>query len=118
VSILTSVKKSLGIAAEQEEFDVDIIMFINSIFVILHHLGIGPNNGFQIQDAVPTWTDYVGSSPLMNIIPTYVSLRVRMLFDPPTTSYLQEAMKNQIDEMEWRISVDRENSLPPEVTTP
>lgn len=107
-SILTSVKKILGIAEDYEAFDVDILMHINSVFSILNQLGIGPTNGFMIEDAVATWDDFIPDDPRLNTVKTYVCLRVRLLFDPPTTSYLITALETQFKELEWRLSVIRE----------
>lgn len=112
-SILDSVKKVLGIDKEYDAFDVDILMHINSVFATLNQLGVGPEAGYSIEDASPTWSDYLGDDLRLNNVKTYVYLRVRMLFDPPTTSYLLDAMKQQIQEQEWRINVTRENDLPP-----
>lgn len=107
-SILTSTKKILGIDADYTAFDVDIIMHINTVFSVLNQLGIGPENGFVIEDATATWDTFLGADPLLNSVKTYVYLRVRLLFDPPTTSFLLAAMKEQYQELEWRLNVKRE----------
>jgi hypothetical protein len=107
-SILTSVKKILGIAEDYEAFDVDILMHINSVFSTLNQLGIGPADGFMIEDASATWDDFIPDDPRFNSVKTYVCLRVRLLFDPPTTSYLITALENQFRELEWRLNVVRE----------
>lgn len=111
-SILISTKKVLGIGPDDTSFDLDIITHINSAFVNLYQLGIGPVNGFMIEDAEPKWNDFISSDPMLlpylNLIKTCVILRVRMLFDPPTTSYLINAMEKQIAEHEWRLSAGRE----------
>lgn len=117
-SILTSIKKILGIEAEYTAFDIDILMYTNSVFSTLNQLGIGPENGFSIEDATPTWDAFLGNDLSLNPVKTYVSLRVRLLFDPPTTSYLMDAIKQQIQELEWRLNVQREgvswiNPMPP-----
>jgi hypothetical protein len=109
-SILLSVKKILGLPEDYTAFDFDVITHINSVFVTLNDLGIGPDNGFMIEDDVPTWSEFVGEDPRQNSVRTYVSLRVRMLFDPPTTSYLINAMNEQIKELEWRLNTRREES--------
>lgn len=121
-SILTTTKKVLGIDASYTAFDVDITMHINTVFSTLNQLGIGPENGFAIEDATPTWDAFLGNDPRMNSVKTYVYLRVRLLFDPPTTSYLIDAMKQQLQELEWRISALREsyawvNPNPPTIPT-
>lgn len=109
-SILNSTKKALGLASEYEAFDPDIIMHINSVFSTLHQLGVGPDEGFMIQDDVPTWATFLGNDPRLNHIKTYVFLRVRMLFDPPSLGYVIDAMKEQIKELEWRINAQREET--------
>ena len=110
VSILNSTKKILGIEEDYTAFDSDIIIHINSVFVTLNQLGIGPENGFAIEDAMPMWGDFLGADPRMNSVKTYVYLRVRLLFDPPSTSYLINSMKEQVQELEWRLNVYREGA--------
>ena len=107
-SILESTKKILGIDAGYVVFDQDIIMHINSVFSTLEQLGIGPVDGYMIEDNVSTWEDFIGLDNRLNAVKTYVYLRVRMLFDPPQTSYHLTAIKEQITELEWRLNVKRE----------
>lgn len=107
-SILKSTKKILGIEAEYDAFDLDVITHINSVFVTLNDLGIGPNEGFMIEDDDALWADFLGSDPRLNSVKSYVYLRVRLLFDPPTSSYLITALNEQVKELEWRINVGRE----------
>ncbi len=107
-SILTSTKKVLGIEAAYTAFDVDITMHINSIFSVLTQLGVGPVNGFMISDAVATWDQFLGVDRNLNSVKTYMFLRVRVLFDPPTTPFLINAMQEQIKELEWRLNAHRE----------
>jgi hypothetical protein len=110
-SILTSTKKILGIAEDYTVFDLDIITHINTAFSTLTQLGVGPAQGFMIEDASPTWTDFIGAEDLQyNSVKSYVFLRVRHLFDPPTTSYLIAATERQIEEFEWRLNVHREET--------
>ena len=104
-SILTSVKKQLGIAEEYTHFDPDIIMHINSAFSILNQLGVGPPDGFSISDDSSDWTDFIGDSKNLELVKTYVGLKVRLIFDPPTSSAVMEAIKQNLAELEWRISV-------------
>lgn len=106
-SILNSTKKILGIEADYTAFDVDIMMHINSIFAVLHQIGIGPEEGFTIVDDGAVWSDFITDNR-QNSVKTYVYLRVRLLFDPPTTSFHQEALKQQYQELEWRLNVVRE----------
>lgn len=108
-SILDSTKKILGIEAEYTAFDLDIMTHINSIFSILHQLGIGPASGFRIDDNGSVWSDFVDDDRMISV-KTYVFLRVRLLFDPPTTSFHQAALKEQYQELEWRLNVVREGN--------
>lgn len=111
-SILDGTKKALGVHADYDVFDPDIIMHINTVFSTLHQLGIGPIEGFFIEDAAPTWTDFLGGTDArLNSVKSYMYLKVRMLFDPPTTSYLINAMKEQAEEIEWRLNVVREGDV-------
>lgn len=104
-SILTSVKKMLGIPEEYEQFDMDIIMHINSVFMILTQLGVGPEEGFAIADKTDEWDDFIGDNVLLELVKSYVYLKVRLIFDPPQSSSIIEAMNRQINEFEWRINV-------------
>ena len=109
-SILTSTKKILGIDADYTAFDSDIITHINSAFSTLAQLGIGPIDGFMIEDATATWDAFLGSDMNLNSVKSYVYLRVRLLFDPPTTSYLITSLNEQLKEIEWRLNVYREET--------
>lgn len=115
-SILISTKKILGIAADYTAFDVDVITHINSAFATLAELGLGPVEGFMIVDDTTTWNEFLEYDPRLNAVKTYVYLRVRMLFDPPTTSYLINSLNAQREELEWRLNVIREYDLATEVT--
>lgn len=108
-SILTNVKKMLGLDKDYDAFDMDVIIHINSVFSTLSQLGIGPVNGFMIEDDILTWDDFFEESdPRLNSVKTYVYLRVRLLFDPPATSFAITAMEKQIQELEWRLNAYRE----------
>lgn len=102
-SILTSVKKMLGIAEDYEHFDADIILHINSVFMILNQLGVGPNTGFSIDDKTAAWTDYLDDNARLESVKTYMYLRVRLLFDPPINSAVVDVIQKQIDEIGWRL---------------
>ena len=102
--ILESVKKVLGIAPEYLAFDQDIVMHINSAFSVLHQLGVGPDEPFMIEDETATWTEFLCTERGVNSVKSYVYLRVRLLFDPPATSFALGAMEKQIEELGWRIS--------------
>jgi len=109
-SILDSTKKNIGLDADYTAFDPDVIMHINSVFFTLNQLGIGPEAGFAIEDSAAVWSDFLGSDPRLNAVKTYVTLRVRLLFDPPATSFTIESMERQIEELEWRLNVYREET--------
>lgn len=120
-SILNSTKKLLGMDEAYTVFDLDVITHINSVFSTLTQLGVGPANGFVIEDAEATWDDFIGDDLQNHAVKSYVWLRVRMLFDPPTTSYLISAYERQIQEAEWRLNVYREQTAwvdpdPPTIT--
>ena len=104
-SILTSIKKLLGITAEYTQFDADLIIHINSVFSILTQLGVGPSTGFSIHDEYSIWTDFLPEDPRLEMVKTYVYLKVRLMFDPPDRSAVADAMKRQIDELEFRLNV-------------
>ena len=107
-SILNDVKKILNISVDDYAFDSDIILHINTVFSFLNQLGIGPTNGFSIENYTTTWDTYLGTNANLNAVKTYICLRVRMVFDPPTTSYMIDAMNKQIQELEFRLNVVRE----------
>jgi hypothetical protein len=109
-SILDSTKKALGIAPDYDVFDVDILMHINTVFTVLSQLGIGPEDGFLVEDAEAVWEDFLGTDKQLNSVRTYVFLRVKILFDPPGNSFVMNALNEQIRELEWRLSVQREGS--------
>lgn len=108
-SILTSVKKTLGLAEAYTAFDQDIVLHINGVLADLNQIGIGPPAGFQIQDDTATWSEFYGGDLTHNNIQTYVSLRVRLLFDPPESSFAIASFQEQINKAEWRISERRED---------
>ena len=107
-SILTSVKKNLGLDESYEFFDDDILLYINGVFSTLNQLGIGPELGFMIEDKDTTWDAYLDDDLRLNSVKTYMYLKVRLLFDPPVTSFAIEAMNQQAKELEWRLNVVRE----------
>lgn len=107
-SILGSVKAMLGLDQDYNAFDIDILTDINSTFLILSQLGVGEKNHvFQITGYGEIWDD-VGQAKLIPLIKSYMYLKVRLLFDPPNTGVLHEAMERQIKEFEWRINVEAE----------
>ena len=108
-SILTSVKKIIGISEEDESFDTDLIIHINSVLMILNQLGVGPEDGFSITDKSAVWTDVIGDNKFIEAVKTFVGLKVRLIFDPPTSSAVLDSINKTISELEWRINVMVEN---------
>ena len=102
-SILTSVKKQLGIAEDYKHFDSDLIISINSVFSVLNQLGVGPDEGYSITDKNDLWSDFLPAGKKLELVKTYVYLKVKLIFDPPTSSAVMEAIKQNIAEQEWRI---------------
>lgn len=126
-SILTSVKKMLGIGEEYEHFDQDLVIHINSVFMILNQLGVGPVQGFFITGKEQTWEEFLINPVMLELVKSYVYLKVGLIFDPPTSGVLHEAKERQVKEFEWRINLqaeeggdydgssgDADTSVPPE----
>lgn len=104
-SILISTKIANNVAAENIDFDPVLIPHINTVLSTLYQLNVGPSNGFTISDSSTTWEEFMGEDPRLNLVKTYVHLKVRLLFDPPLQSAVMEAIQNAIKELEWRILV-------------
>lgn len=106
-SILLSIKKLLGISAEYEHFDEDIIMHINTVFVVLHQLGVGPKEGFSIVDSEAVWMDFIDPDEDITVamVKSYIHAKVKLLFDPPLSSAHIEALNRTVSEFEWRLNV-------------
>lgn len=111
-NILDGIKKPLGIDPSDTSFDADIIMHINSAFLAANQLGVGTAEVFSIKDATKTWTDFLGGATDLEAVKSYIYLKVRLLFDPPSSTSLIDAMTFQINELEWRLIAQAE---PPEV---
>ena len=109
-SILNSVKKMLGIDSSYTHFDSDLIMHINSVLMVLTQMGVGPSNGYSISGEYENWTDFMADVDKMAAIKTYVYQKVRIIFDPPTSSAHMEALKNSIAEFEWRLHIAAESN--------
>ena len=117
-SILTSIKKMLGITEEYEHFDSDLIMHINSVFsvltqlgvgpMILTQLGVGPPSGFSIRDKTSIWKEFVSDETKFQLVKSYMHLKVKLLFDPPLSSAVMASMEKMIAEAEWRLNVAAE----------
>lgn len=103
-SILNTIKKMLGIDISYTAFDVDIIVCINTAFFILQQLNVGPTEGFRIFDSSSVWDDFSTRADI-EAVKSYVYLKTRVQFDPPSSSFVLDAMKNQIQEYEWRLNV-------------
>ncbi len=107
-SILTSIKKLLGIEEEYEHFDLDIIIHINSALLTLNQLGVGPSGGFGVVDKEDKWEDFLEGKQDLDAVKTYVYLKVRLVFDPPQMGYFVDAIKDQCKELEWRLNIQAE----------
>ena len=104
-TILNTIKKLLGIQQEYEYFDEDIMIHINTAFATLNQLGVGPAEGFYMDDKTALWDDYI-TTVNMQMIKSYIYLKVRILFDPPTSSVLMDSMNRSIAELEWRLYLE------------
>lgn len=107
-SILTSIKKLLGPAETYDYFDPDIIIHINSVFADLALLGVGPSEGFSIEDNSSTWDEFFGDFPqptLLNNVKTYMYLKVKLVFDPPSNSSVLKSYEEMIKKLEWKLNV-------------
>lgn len=103
-SILNSIKKLLGITEECKDFNQDLIIHINSVFMILNQLGVGPTDGFKITDETNTWNEFISGDQNIESVKTYMYMKVRMMFDPPSSSIVADAINKQISELEWRLN--------------
>lgn len=110
-SILTSIKKMLNIDEEFHQFDTDLIININSVFGILNQLGVGPSSGFSINDDSSKWDDFITDDSKMEFVKTYVYLKVKLLFDPPTVGAVMESTNKLINELEWRLNIQAESNI-------
>jgi len=104
-SILLSIKKLLGLVEDDQAFDADIIIHINSVFMILNQLGIGPIDGFKIESQEETWDQFIQDDKLLEDVKTYIYLRVRLIFDPPLNSSIQGSIERTISELEFRLNL-------------
>lgn len=110
-SILTSIKKMLGITEAYEHYDADIIMHINDAFTILNQLGVGPVNSFFIEDDSAVWSDFSEDVNVIHTVKTYIFRKVKIVFDPNALgSATLAAYERQIQEQEWRLNVAAESN--------
>ena len=114
-SILISIKKLLGIDENYEAFDQDIIMHINSVFSILTQLGVGPKDGFSIAGNTETWSEFIDDASNLEMVKSYIYLKVRLMFDPPSAAALIDSMNRMINEYEWRLNVAVDPKEEPDV---
>ena len=116
MSILTSIKKLLGISEEYEHFDTDIIIHINTALMALRQMGVGPEKGFVVKDKESKWTDIIPENNLLfEDVKTYVYIKVKLIFDPPLSSSTMEALKQTASEIEWRINHEVDYNVVEEV---
>lgn len=109
-SILTSIKKMLGIPEEYTNFDPDVIIHINSVFMILTQLGVGPPTGYSIKDLYNVWNEFLPEEdPMFESVKTFMYIKVKLVFDPPLSSAVLESMKVMANELEWRIHLAAES---------
>ena len=109
-SILTSIKKLLGLANDYKIFDEDIIMHINTVFMTLNQLGVGTKEVFNIEDDLAVWTDFLGEDEKkISGVKTYIYQRVKLIFDPPSNSAHIQALERSINEFEWRCRFQAES---------
>lgn len=105
-SILTTIKKLLGIVEDCTDFDDMLIVYINSAFSVLHQIGVGPKDGFSIEDDSEVWTDFISDDPsTLRSVRTYIYLKVKLMFDPPQNGSLLESINRQILEHESRLNM-------------
>ena len=104
-SILMTIRKLVCGNPYADHFDTDLLVHINACFSVLNQLGIGPENGFVVTDETQSWSSYIADNYILNMVKTYVTLKVKKIFDPPLTSSVLEAMDKEISQLEWRLNV-------------
>ena len=109
-SILNTVKKTCGLSDDYTVFDQDILVYINGVIIDLTQNGVGPSEGYLVTDSSQTWGDFLGDFSQVGAVATYISQKVRMIFDPPSTSFVGEAIQKRLDEMIWRLSLESSSS--------
>lgn len=105
-SILHDVKQMIGQEWDDSSYDLDIMVHINSVFFDLNQIGVGPKDGFSILDATTKWDAYIGASKNLLAVKSYIYIRVRLLFDPPTNGFLVTSLNEQVAKLEWRLMVE------------
>lgn len=104
-SILMTIRKLVCGDPYADHFDNDLLVHINACFSILNQLGVGPEDGFVVTDDTQSWSSYIADNRTLNMVKTYVTLKVKKIFDPPLTSSVLEAMDKEISQLEWRLNV-------------
>ena len=110
-SILTSIKLLLGITEDYEHFDNQIVAHINSVLMILTQLGVGPPDGFIVKDKSDTWNEFIPDGKNLELVKSYIHLKVKLLFDPPSSSVVMESTNRMINEFEWRLNAAAESKM-------
>lgn len=115
-SILDTIKEMLGLDKDYNAFDTEIISYINSAFFTLSQIGVGPEEGFSIKDSDAVWSDYIDVSSNLIAVQTFIKLKVQLIFDPPSNSFVVDAINKQLDELIWRLCLEveytKDNELP------
>lgn len=104
-SILTSIKKLMGLTEEYDAFDQDILILINSVLFELEQIGVKAKEGFTLSDKTAVWSDYSDDDRLLNALKPYIYMKTKLTFDPPTSSGALDSMNRIIDRFEWRINL-------------
>lgn len=105
-SILNSIKIAIGLSVEDDAFDQELLMLINSVLMTLQQIGVGPQDElFHIEDSSKTWSDYLDEPVELPMVKNYIAIRVRLIFDPPQSSSLDQALRQEIAEYEWRMNL-------------
>lgn len=117
-SILMTIRKLVCGDPYADHFDTDLLVHINACFSILNQLGVGPESGFVVTDETQSWSSYVADNRILNMVKTYVTLKVKKIFDPPLTSSVLEAMDKEINQLEWRLNVAVDPVKPTNVSKP
>lgn len=110
-SILDTIKKMLGVDPEYDAFDIDIITHINSAFMMLYQIGVGPSTPFSISDNSTMWDSFIQDVTKFQTVKSYVYFRVKLAFDPPSSSFVLDSMKEQLREAEWRLNMQSEEFI-------
>lgn len=103
-SVLNSIKKLHGISEDDTSFDTDLIIHINSTLMALNQIGLGPVEGFFIEDSTTTWLEFVENRFIAEAVASYVYVKVRLVFDPPASPTVVDALRSSAKENEWRIA--------------